>query len=125
VASRLGDNKTAAVSQGIQAEIEDTLRMLLDALRRTIEENEGGRCGQCNGQPPLVPLSAEVKLILAMQKRVAMRTKAYDGATPQAERESQQAVDQAEEIARKQGRVHSLTRKLAHKQNKEDPAGNR
>ncbi len=118
VATRVGLQKTAATTQAMQAEIEDTLRMLLDALRRTIEQNEGGGCSSCDGQPPLVPLSAEVKLILQLQKRVAKRTKRYDGEVPSAERGDEAAVTEAGEIARKQGRVQELTRRLADKQNK-------
>ncbi len=105
----------------MQAEIEDTLKMLIDALRRTIEDGEG-KCGQCNGEPPLVPMSAEVKLILALQKRVAKRTKDYDTTVPEDKRETEQAATEAGEIARKQGRVKYLTRKLAIKQNKENQA---
>ena len=67
----------------MQAEIEDTLRMLIDSLRRMIEDGDG-QCGSCNGEPPLVPLSAELKMILALQKRVHGRTKTYDEKTPEA-----------------------------------------
>ena len=125
VAGRLGAHKTARVTQAMQSEVEDMLRMLIDALRRTIEENEGGRCGRCNGQPPLVPASAEVKLILGLQKRVAKRTKRYDTAVPNPTRATEEATAEAGEIARKQGRVKQLTRKLANKQNKEAEAQER
>ena len=124
VAGRLGEQKTAKATQSMQAEIEDTLRMLIDALRRTIEDSEAGKCGQCNGQPPLVPMSAELKLVLALQKRVYKRTKGYDTQIPEQMRVTEEATTEAGEIARKQGRVKYLTRKLAVKINKETEAAN-
>ena len=60
--------------------------MAKPALRRTIEDNEGGQAGQCNGEPPLVPMSAELKLIVGLQKRVAKRTQEYDAHVPQPQR---------------------------------------
>lgn len=124
VASRLAEQKTSEATQSMQVEIEDTLRMLIDALRRTIEDSEAGECGQCNGQPPLVPMSAELKLILGLQKRVHKRTVSYDTQIPEQLRVTEEATAEADEIARKQGRVKQLTRKLAVKINKEGEAEN-
>ena len=42
------------------------------------EDGEGGQCSSCNGVPQLVPLSAELKLVQALQKRVHKQTKQYD-----------------------------------------------
>lgn len=122
VGGRLAKAQTGAATQAMQAEIEDTLETLLGALRRTIEENSEGGGGQCDGEPPLVPRSAELKLILALQKRVHQRTVEYDTSVPQAEREGDDARAEAGEVARKQGRVKELTRKLAVQINKEGEA---
>ena len=118
VGGRLAEPKTGQVTQMMQTEIEDLLETLLGALRRTIEENEGGG-GQCDGEPPLVPRSAELKLILALQKRVHKNTVDYDARVPEDTRENDDAQAAAAEVARKQGRVKALTRKLAIKINKE------
>jgi hypothetical protein len=119
VAARLHAGQTSPPTPAMQAEIEDGLRMLIDALRRTIEDNDAGKAGQCNGEPPLVPKSAEIKLILAMQKRVAKRTQTYDVEVLDASRATDEGRAAAEEIARKQGRVEELTRKLATVQDKQ------
>ena len=42
VADRLAGNRCATMTQGMQADIEDTLKDLIDALRRTIENRAGG-----------------------------------------------------------------------------------
>ncbi len=65
-----------------------------------------------------MPRSAELKLINKLQKRVLKRTQNYDTAIPEALRVTEEAKDEALEIARKQGKVESLTRKLANKINK-------
>ena len=65
-----------------------------------------------------MPRSAELKLINKLQKRVLKRTQSYDAAIPEALRVTEEAKDEALEIARKQGKVESLTRKLANKINK-------
>ena len=68
--------------------------------------------------------SAELKLILGLQKRVYKRTVSYDAQVPEQLRVTEEATTEAGEIARKQGRVKQLTRKLAIKINKEAEAEN-
>ncbi len=123
VAQRLGEYKTGQVTQNNQAEIEQTLRDLINALRRQIEDSESQGAGESDGQPPLVPMSAELKLIQALQKRVAARTKTYDAEIPQQLRVTEEAADEAREISRKQGQVEDLTRRVAEKLNKENQTG--
>ena len=65
-----------------------------------------------------MPRSAELKLINKLQKRVLKRTQNYDTSIPEALRVTEEAKDEALEISRKQGKVESLTRKLANKINK-------
>jgi len=72
----------------------------------------------------LVPRSAELKLIQKLQKRVLKRTQNYDIAVPEQLRVADEAKDEALEISRKQGKVESLTRKLANKINKLEQQAN-
>lgn len=123
VGERLVTLKTGEATQQMQAEIVEALKTLINALRRAIEEGEG-QCGSCDGQPPLVPMSAELKLVQALQKRVHKRTVEYDGLVPQPQRVTQENQDAAGEISRKQGRVEELTRKLAVKLNKQEAEAN-
>lgn len=122
VAELLSACDTDRSTQGRQAEIENLLTLLIDALRRTIENGECAGAGQCNGEPPLVPMSAELKLILGLQKRVAKRTVDYDAQVAEPARGTDEGKAEAAEIARKQGRVHELTRKLAVKVAKQSEA---
>jgi len=71
-----------------------------------------------------VPRSAELKLIQKLQKRVLKRTQNYDIAVPEQLRVADEAKDEALEISRKQGKVESLTRKLANKINKLEQQAN-
>ena len=123
VSERLEANRVAAVTQDLQAEIEQTLKDLIDALRRQIELNEGsGQCAQCNGQPVLVPRSAELKLVMIKQKRVNKRTKAYDEAVPADQRGSETSKEAADELARQQATVEELLRKMAVQLSKDEQA---
>jgi len=115
VGGRLVAQKTDRTTQSMQVAIEDSLQMLIDALRSAIEESESGSGGQCDGEPPLLPTSAELKLVLALQKRVHARTRTFDEAVPRSQRAAEPAQVEAGEIARKQARVKELTRKLAEK----------
>ena len=70
-------------------------------------------------------MSAELKLIMFLQQRVADRTKSYDTDVPQQLRVTEQAAEEALGISRKQGQVEDLTRKLAVKINKDNQGGDR
>lgn len=115
VSRRAAEQKVGTATQSMQAEIEANLALLIDALRRAVETGEGGGNCNCNGEPALVPTSAELKLIQGLQKRVAKRTKQYDTEVPPVVRVTEEAKDEATEIARKQGRVEELTRELANR----------
>ena len=121
---RLQDGKTGATTQGMQEEVEVMLTLLIDSLRKQIEENQGqgGPPDPFGGEPPLVPRSAELKLILKLQTRVHERTVTYDNTVPEPERTTEEAVDNAAEIAKKEARVKELTNKLADKINKLEQA---
>ncbi len=120
VAKRCRANATDKVVQDQQAEVEETLTLLINSLRRVIEQREGGQGGQCNGQPPLVPISAELKVLKFLQEKVNKRTKDYDQGTPPALRETDEARGEAGELSVKQARVRELTRRLASKLNQEN-----
>jgi hypothetical protein len=123
VAERLARSDSGPRTQSLQAAIEETLKDLIDALRRRMEEEDGGQGGQCNGQPPLVPMSAELKLVLLQQQHVNRRTRQYDEAVPEHARMTEEARLEAADLSRKQGRVEELMRLVAIKHNKESPAG--
>lgn len=119
-AGRLEQTKTGDLTQQLQADIEQTLKDLIDALRRQIEMNasQGGSC-MCNGQPVLVPTSAELKLVMLRQKHVNRKTTAYDERVPAEQRGAEDAIEAATEISRQQGVVEDLLRRMAVKMAKD------
>ena len=66
-----------------------------------------------------MPSSAELKLIAALQKKVAKQTKDYDTQVPEQMRVTDEAKGEASGIAKKQARVTDLTRKFANKLSKD------
>jgi hypothetical protein len=85
----LGEEQTGPYTQAMERDIEQTLEELIAALQRAQREQQQARQGQGQGQqgqqplPPLVPDSAELKLLRSAQVRVNDRTKSFDGARPQ------------------------------------------
>ena len=121
VAKRCRSQETGAPVQAGQREVEDILELLINALRREIERREGaGQCN-CNGQPPLVPVSAELKVLKYLQERVNKSTKEFDG-RPAEQKVGDDAVATTETLSKKQGRVRDLMRRLAVKLGKENEA---
>jgi hypothetical protein len=84
VAGLLDASRTDGYTQLVQREIETTLVELIEALKKLREQkpsqNTGGGGG--GGEPPLLPNSAELKLLRAAQLRVNRRTKAFDEIRP-------------------------------------------
>lgn len=79
VSKLLTDQRTDDYTQGLQAEAELTLQELIDALRKNLKKKKGGGGGgACDCEPPLLPGSAELKLLRSMQKRVYRRTTSFD-----------------------------------------------
>lgn len=116
VAKRLVGRDTDSGTQEAQREVEELLTMLINALRKVIEQREGGQCkGQCNGKPPLVPFSAELKMLRYLQERVNKTTKEFDARAPEAKNTAE-----SDAMAKKQARVQELMRRLAEKMAKED-----
>ncbi len=121
-ATRLQEFNSGRTTQMLQADIEDALSELIDSLRKQIEAGEG-QAGKTDGQPPLVPMSAELKLLLAKQKRVNRRTAEYDSQIPEQMRVTEEAKDEALLISRKERWVKEMTRKLADAISKQNQEG--
>ena len=78
VANMLEGQKTGDYTQYLQSEVETTLKELIEALKKQQKQGGGGGGGGGNCEPPLLPNSAELKLLRAAQLRVNRRTKAFD-----------------------------------------------
>jgi hypothetical protein len=80
VASWLETQSTGEETQTLQHEIEKTLEELIEALQVAKKggSGKGGKPGNC--KPCLLPNTAELKLLRALQLRVNRRTAAFDKA---------------------------------------------
>ncbi|GDY01828.1 hypothetical protein LBMAG49_11570 [Planctomycetota bacterium] len=117
-------NMTGIPIQVQQKDVEETLALLINALRKAIEQKDGKPDeGKREGSPPpLVPISAELKMLKLLQTRVNRVTKDYEQGTPEVMRETDDAKADAASLSKKQARVRDLTRKLALKLNQEGGA---
>ncbi|MEZ0228613.1 MAG: hypothetical protein ACAI25_08310, partial [Planctomycetota bacterium] len=127
VAELLDKADTGKFVQSVQHDIEKTLEELIEVIKKEIEERKngggggGGGGGDDKNGDPLLPASAELKMIRAQQMRVNGKTKEFDIKRGQPEPEL--TKDQREAcrmIAEKQARVADFTRRLHAKLNKED-----
>jgi hypothetical protein len=83
VATLIDAKRTDAYTQSQQKEIELTLEELIEALQQAQKQKEGSGGGGGGGggsEPPLLPGSAELKLLRAAQLRINRRTAAFDTA---------------------------------------------
>ena len=79
VAGRLGALRVGLLTQSIEQEIVETLEQLIDAVQKMQQENEqqgGPMSPDGNKDEPLLPTSAELKLLRASQARINGRTAA-------------------------------------------------
>lgn len=84
IATRLAEAETGAYTQALQVEVEQTLEELIAALQVAKKQGGGGSGGGKPGncKPALLPNTAELKMLRALQLRVNRRTKAFDDARP-------------------------------------------
>lgn len=85
VAQLLETKKVDSYTQASQKEIEITLAELIEALQKAQQQKEGGGGGGGGGQggeEPLLPSSAELKLLKLSQLRVNRRTTSFEKARP-------------------------------------------
>ncbi|MFW6163574.1 MAG: hypothetical protein ACODAJ_12455, partial [Planctomycetota bacterium] len=107
----LDGERTGSFTQDVEREIEQTLEELIAALERAQEQQQQQGRGQGQGQSqqqlqPLVPDSAELKLLKSAQLRVNKRTKSFDKARPQdnldpeMKRQIHKIADRQEDVSR-------------------------
>ena len=82
VADRLDESRLGLLTQTMQREVLDTLEQLITAVQRMQRENEQQQMqpqqSQNDENAPLLPTSAELKLLRASQLRVNTRTQAIE-----------------------------------------------
>ena len=118
VADRMASLHVGSVTQDIEEEIVATLEQLLEALKTMQQENEqqlGGASAEGESQP-LLPPSAELKLLRCSQVRVNARTTAIEQARLEGA-ESQETLRRLlETVADRQARCAEIAREMHERQ---------
>jgi len=123
VSERLKAEQTDGYTQDLQQEIERTLQDLIEALQRAQEVSEqSGKPGESqSGQPPnppLVPDSAELKLIKNAQMRVNRLTTSFDKNRPSDLKPTDAKA--VKDIARRQEDVHKMAEDIVERGQRQD-----
>ncbi|RMG12257.1 MAG: hypothetical protein D6731_14270 [Planctomycetota bacterium] len=123
VASLLDERQANAFVVSLQRDIEQTLAELVEVIKRELEERKaGGGGGQGGGGAPnesgdpLLPPTAELKMIRALQARVNALTERFEARGAEETGAQRQA---REHLSAKQGRVAAFTRDLHERLAKE------
>lgn len=128
VAARLDQVKVEQITRGLEEEIIATLEELIEALQKAQQDMEEdnppppGQAGRA-GDPPLVDILAELKMIRSLQVRVNTRTERYSRLLDDPEdpvgRATKQDLQRAiSKLSDKQSRIQRITRDIALGKNK-------
>jgi len=139
VSRRLRKTDTGAFTQTIEQEIIDTLKEMIEALKKAQKDQQAKKQQpqqqQQQGQPgddKLIDLIAELKMIRSLQIRVNNRTKAYaqeygnkeqaplpEGTMTAEDREKYKLVlDELKDLAARQLKIYEVTEDIAKGRNK-------
>ena len=112
-AGRLGDLRLGELTQSLEQEIVATLRELIEAVQRLQEaeqQQQPGQAGRMSDEAPLLPGSAELRLLKAAQLRVNQRTAATQRARLAGTEKGEDLIRVLEELTRRQRTVADLAR---------------
>jgi outer membrane murein-binding lipoprotein Lpp len=116
-AVRLKDSKVGPLTQTLQTDIIESLKELIEATQREMQEMKSDQRQQQQQQggeqqkPPLVELMAEIKVLRSLQLRVNRRTKQIDDLFRDSD--SQDAADLQEQLGELAARQHRLRESAA------------
>ncbi len=117
VAERLSVSKVGAITQAIENEIINTLEQLLDAVQKMQQENEqqqqqGQKQQKNDGEPPLLPKSAELKLLRASQHRINTRTLTIEESVSEGEESKESGAGGLKKLATRQVECLEIAQKM-------------
>ena len=118
VADRLAAQHVGPLTQAMQQEIVETLEQLLEAVKRMEQENEqqAGATSSNSDNQPLLPTSAELKLLRSSQLRVNTRTAAIEEARDTAAEPESLLVKSLAEAAVRQNECAEAARDMRDRQ---------
>jgi len=123
VQRRLGIVDVGQVTQAIEKDIIDTLKEMIEALKKARQEldNKKNPPSQSQGPPPdqkLLDQIAELKMILSMQIRVNTRTRVY-GAQYQGEQAADPNIGrELRNLSERQERIFEVTNRISKGDNR-------
>jgi DNA repair exonuclease SbcCD ATPase subunit len=111
VAELIGNERIDLLTQALQKEVETTLEELIEALQKAQQQKEGsgGGGGGGGGQEPLLPGSAELKLLRAAQLRINRRTDSLEKAKEAAGKVDETQKQELQTISRRQAEIAEMT----------------
>jgi len=115
VAGWLSELRLGVATQSLEAEIAAALEDMIAAVRRLQEQDnrpQQGEAAESDGEEPLLPGSAELKLLRAAQSRVNQRTAAAEQARSAGGESVEQISRLLEEAASRQGQVAEMAREI-------------
>jgi hypothetical protein len=114
VADRLAASKVEVVTQTIEREIVEALEQLLEAVQKMQQENEQNsqQASSQDSEPPLLPKSAELKLLRASQERVNTRTETIESSAAAGEESPQSAASSLKKLAQRQVECMGIAKQM-------------
>jgi hypothetical protein len=115
----LGESRTDELATGLQGEIETTLKELIEALEKARQPkppNPGGQGGGGGGQPPLLPNSAELKLLRASQLRINRRTETVGKAAGAGKTLDNAQVGELKTLSDRQRQIGEMTDRILNRE---------
>jgi hypothetical protein len=111
VAKLLDAKQTDTYTTTLQKEIEITLEELIEALQEAQKQKEGsgGGGGGGGGEEPLLPGSAELKLLRSAQLRINRRTVAIDTARSEGTELNETMKLELQGLAGRQAEIGEMT----------------
>lgn len=127
----LADKDAGELTQGIQAEIERSLREMIDAIRKELSHRrrkgaggaggaEGGGGGG-GGKAPLVPMTAELKMLRLLQLQINGRTALLDRQKAKAPPPADAIRRQIKLLSERQAKLGNMATELNKKQKARGP----
>jgi hypothetical protein len=127
VQKRLGGTDVGKVTQAIERDIIDTLKEMIEALKKARQDLDNKKSPPSSGQPPpnqdqkLLDQIAELKMIRSMQVRVNGRTQMYGKQYQDIEGEQTRNPELRRELqilSERQERIFDVTNRIARGDNK-------
>jgi len=134
VAIHLRKTDTGIVTVTIEDQIIDTLKEMIEALKKaqSDKKSQGGGGGGMQRPDKLLDLLAELKMIRSMQKRVNQRTEVYgkqyageqapppeNGSTPEERERYVQIQNELKDLSKRQQKIGKVTHDLATGKNEQ------